>query len=182
MTAAPPAIRPRRWPWLVAAATLVVFVLANVLFPDADAELVWTSMFAGIILAFILVGALLSVRVPTNPVGPIILGSGALLATTVALGTVATVAPDRGDVPLPIVAIAAVLNDIGFVVSIVVVLIGVPLISPTGACSRPGGAGSSSSPPRHWSRSPSRSFSGRARSAPRSYPIHLRSQPSSPSC
>src|SRR6186997_2444780 len=82
----------RRWPWVVAAATLAVFVGANLAYPDAEADLVWTGMFTAIIVAFVLVGALLAVRVPANPIGPIILGSGALLATTVAIGTAGIIA------------------------------------------------------------------------------------------
>jgi hypothetical protein len=124
--------RARHWPWVVAAATLVVFGLANVLYPAAEANLLFTAMFGAIIFAFVLVGALLSVRVPSNVIGPMLLGSGAMLAATVAVGTLAIVSATRDDLPAPIVAAALLLNDIGFVVPIIVVLIGVPLIFPDG--------------------------------------------------
>ena len=89
-------------------------------------------MFAGIIAAFVVVGALLCVRVPGNPIGLVILGSGVTLAATVTLGLFSVVAADRGDVPIELITLAALLNDIGFIVPIVVVLIGVPLIFPDG--------------------------------------------------
>jgi hypothetical protein len=126
------AIRPRRWPWAVAAGTIVVFALANLLYAEVTVDIVWTSMFSSIIAAFVLVGALLTVRAPGNPIGPIILGSGALLATTVAVGTLATVAADRTDIPIQVLAVAALINEIGFIVPLVVILIGIPLIFPDG--------------------------------------------------
>src|SRR5262245_43890916 len=128
----PTAMRARRWPWFVAAASLVVFFGANVLYGDVQVDLVWTAMFSSIIVAFVLVGALLTVRVVGNPIGPMILGSGALLAITIALGSLATVASERGDIPVEIVAIGAIVNEIGFIVPLVVILVGIPLIFPDG--------------------------------------------------
>ena len=124
--------RRRRWPWLVAIATLVVFGLANVLYPAAEANRLFTAMFGAIIFAFVLVGALLSVRVPSNVIGPMLLGSGATLAVTVAVGTLAIVGAYREDLSAPVIAAALLVNDIGFVVPIIVVLIGVPLVFPDG--------------------------------------------------
>jgi hypothetical protein len=122
----------RRWPWVVATATLVVFGLANVIYPAAEANRLFTAMFGAIIFAFVLVGALLSVRVPNNVIGPMLLGSGAMLAVTVALGTLAIVSATREDPPASIIAAALLVNDIGFVVPMIVVLIGVPLVFPDG--------------------------------------------------
>jgi hypothetical protein len=125
-------MRRRRWPWVVAAACLVIFVASNVVYPEADSDPVWTTMFAGIIAAFVLVGALLCVRVPNNPIGLVILGSGVSLTATVAVGMLAVIATDRGNVPTELITVAALVNDIGFIMPIVVVLIGVPLIFPDG--------------------------------------------------
>ena len=61
-----------------------VFAIANLLYPSADADPGFTIIFGAIIGAFVFVGALLATRVPANPIGRVILGSGALLATTVA--------------------------------------------------------------------------------------------------
>src|ERR671912_1305536 len=47
----------RRWPWVVAVATLAVFLAANQLYPREDAELSFIAMFSSIIVAFVLVGA-----------------------------------------------------------------------------------------------------------------------------
>jgi hypothetical protein len=131
----PPQPAPTRagvWPWLVAAATLGIFLVANVIYADVKVDLVWTAMFSSIIVAFVLVGALLAARVPGNPIGPVILWSGALLATTVAIGTVADVAAERGDVPDWIVGAGLLINELGFIVPIVVILVGIPLIFPDG--------------------------------------------------
>ena len=122
----------RRWPWVVAAGTLIVFAASNVLYADVQVDLVWTTMFSAIIGAFVLVGALLAARVPGNPIGPIILWSGALLATTVAIGTVAEVAAERGDAPDWIIGAGLLINELGFIVPIVVILVGIPLIFPDG--------------------------------------------------
>ena len=113
-------------------ATLAVYLAANLLYPREDAELSFIAMFSSIIVAFVLVGALLAVRVEANPIGPIILGSGALLASTVALGTFGILGAAAGDVPVQLLAIAALVNDLGFSVPIIVILIGIPLIFPDG--------------------------------------------------
>ena len=111
---------------------MLLFGFANVLYPAAEANRLFTAMFGAIILAFVLVGALLSVRVPSNVIGPMLLGSGATLAVTVAVGTLAIVSAGREDLPAPIIAAALLVNDIGFIVPIIVVLIGVPLVFPDG--------------------------------------------------
>ena len=122
----------RRWPWVVAAASILIFVASNLAYPEGESDLVWTTMFAGIIAAFVVVGALLCVRVPNNPIGVVMLGSGVSLTAAVAVGMLAVVATDRGDVPTELIALAALVNDVGFIMPIVVVLIGVPLIFPDG--------------------------------------------------
>ena len=122
----------QRWPWLVAAAAILTFAVANVFYPAADTDYLVTAMFGTIVLAFVLVGALLCVRVPSNVIGPLLLGSGTTLAVTIAVGMVATVAATRGDLPVAVIAGALLLNDVGFIVPIVVVLICVPLVFPDG--------------------------------------------------
>src|SRR6187549_448371 len=109
----------RPWPWLVALASLLVFAIGNLLYPSGDADLGFTVVFSAIIGAFVFVGALLATRVPGNPIGYVMLGSGALLASTVAVGTVAILGAARGDVPPELLAIASIINDIGFLVAIV---------------------------------------------------------------
>jgi hypothetical protein len=127
----PPA-RARRWPWLVAAvaiATVFAALLAN---PPGDAEVVWISLISLVTIEFVAVGALLTARLPANRVGTVLFGAGVILAGTLAIGTFAELAAARGDVPMEVVAFASILNDYGFSVPIVVVLIGIPLIFPDG--------------------------------------------------
>ena len=124
----------RRWPWVVAAASIVIFALSNLTDTGAEADPGWTAitaMFGGIIAAFVVVGALLSVRVPANPIGLLVLGSGVSLTATFTLGTFSVVAAER-QLPVELITTAALVNDIGLIVPIVVVLIGVPLIFPDG--------------------------------------------------
>ena len=134
-SAAPEHARParsRRWPWVVALIALGVFFLANLVYPSGDADIVWTGMFSSIIVAFVVVGALLAARVPGNPIGPLILWAGALLATTIAIGTLAVVGAQRGTASMEWLAIAAIVNELGFLVPIVLILVGIPLIFPDG--------------------------------------------------
>jgi len=116
----------------VAGITLGVFVIANLAYPDAESDAGFTVMFSAIIGAFVLVGALLASRVRRNRIGPIILWTGALLSSTVAAGTLGTLAAGRPGVPVELLAAAALLNELGFVIPIVVILIGIPLIFPNG--------------------------------------------------
>jgi hypothetical protein len=122
----------RRWPWAVAIAALVISVAANVAYPNALNDVRFTVLFFAIVVSFVTVGALLSVRVPANRIGPLILGSGALLSTTVALGAWSAVVSHHDGASLELVALAGLANDMGFTVPIVVVLVGVPLIFPDG--------------------------------------------------
>jgi hypothetical protein len=121
----------RRWPWLVAVASLAVFALGNVLYPSDDAELAFTVMFSAITGAFVFVGALLVARVPGNRIGYLMLGSGALLATTVTIGTLSIVGAERGSAA-EVAALGAIVNDLGFLVAIVGIMVGIPLIFPDG--------------------------------------------------
>ena len=128
----PAARRLRRWPWIVAGATIALFAVANVVYPADEADLVFTVVFSAITLAFVLVGALLTSRVPGNLVGPLILGAGVTLAAVVAIGTFAVIATEIDGFPEGAIAIAGIVNDVGLAVPIVIVLVGVPLVFPDG--------------------------------------------------
>jgi hypothetical protein len=116
----------------VAFSSLAVFAVGNVLYPSSDADPAFTVMFSAIIAAFVFVGALLVARVPGNRIGYLILGSGALLATTVLVGTLAIVGAEQGTIAPEIVAVATIVNDLGFLVAIVGIMVGIPLIFPDG--------------------------------------------------
>src|SRR4051812_42122239 len=122
---------PRRWPWAVAVLTLAMFLVACVIYPDVRTDPTFIAVWAPIVSAFVLVGALLAARVPANPIGRLLLFSGVALASTVAAGSLATVAASGG-APTWLLGLAMHLNEIGFVIPIVVVLIGIPLIFPDG--------------------------------------------------
>jgi hypothetical protein len=93
---------------------------------------VWISLISIITIEFIAVGAILTARVARNRVGSLLLGAGVILAGTIAIGTFAELAAARGGVPKEVIAFASILNDFGFSIPIVVVLIGIPLIFPDG--------------------------------------------------
>jgi hypothetical protein len=124
--------RSRRWPWVVAAAALLVFLTANLAYPPDAADVWFQVMFTSIVGVVAVVGALLTVRVERNPIGPLLLVSGCITATTIALGTWAFVMAGTGTVSTGILALAAIANDLGFLVTIVILLIFVPLIFPDG--------------------------------------------------
>ena len=125
-------IRTRRWPWLVAAASILAVLVANLLDPPTADDVLWKGMITVISVEFVVVGAVLIVRVPGNRVGAVVFGAGAMLAGTLATRTLSVVAAAQDDVPLAFVAITSILSDFGYSVPIVVVLIGVPLIFPDG--------------------------------------------------
>jgi len=125
-------VKQRRWPWVVGLGSLGLFAVANLSYPSPDADLLWTGMFTSILVAFVVVGAILTSRVPGNAVGPVLLFSGALLASTIAIGTFSVVGAANGSMPTDVVAITSLINDLGFTLPIVVVLMGIPLIFPDG--------------------------------------------------
>ena len=109
-----------------------MFLGANIAYPPDAADVWFQVMFTSIVGAVALVGALLTVRVEHNPIGPLLLASGCITATTIALGTWAFVMSATGTVPPAILALAAIANDFGFLLAIVILLIFVPLIFPDG--------------------------------------------------
>jgi hypothetical protein len=122
------------WPWLLVGLDIAVFLVASLLDPRADP--VATLVFSGVIVSFGSVGAVLRIRVPRNPIGPMLLTVGTLpavgagLATYAALGAMET--PVR-----PGSAISLSLANLLYVYPIAIALIGVPLAFPDGRLPSP---------------------------------------------
>ena len=123
--------RARVWPWLAAAAAITALLLSILLDPSTDSDPIWGGLIALITMEFVFGGALLVTRVPGNRVAAIMLWAGAILAGTLALGTISVLADARGDLP-GVAGIAGVLFDVGFGIALVMILIGIPLTFPDG--------------------------------------------------
>ena len=80
-------------------------------------------------LTFGLVGAFLTVRVTTNPIGPMLLLATVGFTLLIAGGTWVII---NGDLPGPGVALAATVANLAFIPSLVLILVGVPLVFPDG--------------------------------------------------
>jgi hypothetical protein len=129
-TASDPGAAPRRWPWLVAGVGIASYYATALVDPNAD--IVWYSVWAGFVTGASLVGALLMIRARGNRVGPILLGAALMLSFVFGAGLLAVVGSQTPGVPRELVLAAAMVNQAGFIVPIVVVLIGIPLIFPDG--------------------------------------------------
>lgn len=116
-------------PWSLAIGAILLILLATVLDPARD--LVASALYVGVVTSSSLVGALLRIRVPGNPVGGLLLATGSLLALSVASGIYGQLGAAASP-PWPGTGLAAVLNDALFILPIVFTLIGVPLVFPDG--------------------------------------------------
>ncbi|HEX5014844.1 MAG TPA: hypothetical protein VFV72_11880 [Candidatus Limnocylindrales bacterium] len=121
----------RRWPWVLAAATMVIFLATNAVVARADLDLAGLFDLATL-LYFVFVGAFLCARVPGNVVGTLLLASGVTLAATITLSSLAAFAAEQGTVPNTAVAAAGLVSNIGFAVELFLVLVGIPLVFPDG--------------------------------------------------
>jgi hypothetical protein len=99
---------------------------------DTMGYVLWTTVWAGFIVIGSGVGALLMVRARGNRVGPVLLGASALHAVVFVAGAVAFIAASLPGVPTWLVTVPVLINHAGFVVPIIIVLIGIPLIFPDG--------------------------------------------------
>jgi hypothetical protein len=115
--------------WGIAALDIVAFLVASLFDPARDVGA--TFLYVVGIGSFAAVGALLSTRVPANPIGVLLLAAGTILGAAMVIGTYADlgalqVPPWPGSGPARIVA-----NTL-FVYPFVIALIGVPLVFPDG--------------------------------------------------
>jgi hypothetical protein len=81
--------------------------------------------------AYVGIGALLVSRVPTNPIGFLMLATGTVTVTTVALGTYAAVGALQ-DPPWPEFERAGTIANAMFIYPVMIALVGIPLVFPDG--------------------------------------------------
>ena len=77
------------------------------------------------------IGAFLSVRVPGNPIGPMLLAAAVGFSTLIASGAFVVGTYD-GSPPTSITTIAGLLANLTFIPSLVLVIVGIPLVFPDG--------------------------------------------------
>jgi hypothetical protein len=124
----------RRLAWLIAGADVVAIALVGLVSPDlgVDGALVYgfgIASFAG-------VGALLTSRVPPNPIGPLLLAAGTLLAAAMVLGAYADIGLHQAS-PWAGAQAARIIQGTLFVPPFFIALVGVPLIFPDGRLASP---------------------------------------------
>lgn len=113
----------------VAAIAAVAFVVALVVWEDRT--LVDVITYIGIPVAFGGVGAFLTIRVTTNPIGPLLLVATLGFAALVGGGAVAWYGVGTGEIT-PATTIAGMFANLAFIPALVIVLVGVPLVFPDG--------------------------------------------------
>jgi hypothetical protein len=112
--------------WAIAGLALCVSLASLVIW---DGDLVALVSLISTPIAFGVTGAFLAVRVPTNPIGSLLLVATIGFATVIA-GLTWAVA--NGFEDRPGVALAGMAADLAFIPSIVVILVGVSLLFPDG--------------------------------------------------
>ena len=130
-TQAPAAPSPVRVGVAVAVAVLatVAFLVALVIWEDRT--IVDVVTYIGIPLTFGGVGAYLTIRVPTNPIGPLLLGATVAFALLVGGGAIAFYGVGIGEIT-PVTMISGFFGNLSFLPGLVIVLVGIPLVFPDG--------------------------------------------------
>ena len=122
--------------WLLAALTPAPLILgivgAAASGDDVLADPIPLIVLGSEIAGCSLVGALLATRVPGNAIGPWLLVAGSLTGLEVAAAVYSTAGTQAVSTPWPATSWAALLEAVLFVYPIVIVLVIVPLIFPTG--------------------------------------------------
>ena len=114
--------------WAIAALALLASIVSLTVWAGTPFDIV---TFVTLPLAFGGVGAFLTVRVPGNPIGPMLLAATAGFATLIASGAyvVAFVELPSSD---PVAIFFGLLANLTFIPSLVLVIVGVPLLFPDG--------------------------------------------------
>jgi len=113
----------------LAALDIAMFLAASFVDPDVDYGA--TALYVVGIASFVVVGALLIDRVPTNPIGVLLLAAGTASAASAVVGVYANLGALQ--VPSwPATDLARRAGDASFIYPIAIALIGVPLVYPDG--------------------------------------------------
>jgi len=122
--------------WLLAALTsapLILGIVGSAAYgEDPLADPAPLILLAGLIGGSSVVGALLATRVPGNAIGPWLLAAGSLTSLEVVAAIYSTVGTQVVSTPWPATSWAALFESVLFLYPIVIVLVVVPLIFPTG--------------------------------------------------
>ncbi|HEY3335881.1 MAG TPA: hypothetical protein VGK16_11675 [Candidatus Limnocylindrales bacterium] len=124
----------QRVPWVVAVLDIAVFLFLSI--RPIDGGVAAVLLYAAGIASFTLVGALLMTRVPTNPIGALLLAAGTSLVASITIGMYADVGATQVP-PWPGAAFARLIGDVSFIYPFVIALVGVPLVFPDGRLPSP---------------------------------------------
>jgi hypothetical protein len=120
--------------WGLAIVDIVAVVVARLADPAGDVSS--AALYGLGISSFALVGALLSTRVPANPIGAMLLAAGTILMASVTLGAYAAIGI-RHDPPWLGSDAAGTIGGAVLIYPIVIGLIGIPLYFPDGRLASP---------------------------------------------
>ena len=113
--------------WGIAAFALVLSIVALAVWTAAPVD-VFSSV--ALPLTYGGIGAFLTVRVPGNPIGPMLLA--ATVGFALLIGSGALVVALGGDPTSTVATVAGLLANLTFIPSLVLVIVGIPLVFPDG--------------------------------------------------
>ena len=120
--------------WAIAVVDMLAFLTAAILDPGSDYGLI--ALFTLGIGAYVGMGALLVTRVPTNPIGALMLVTGTLGTATIVVGTYADVGALQSP-QWPGIEPARTLANSMFIYPVLVALVLIPLVFPDGRLPSP---------------------------------------------
>jgi hypothetical protein len=115
--------------WAIAVIDLAIFIPTSLIDPGPDYGAIVLYILG--IGAYVGIGALLVTRVPTNPIGALMLTTGTLAVAAGAIGTYADLGALQ-DPAWPGAALARTIGDAMFIYPLVVAIVGIPLVFPDG--------------------------------------------------
>jgi hypothetical protein len=121
----------------IAVADVVAVVVAQPLYPPGAFDLSAGLIFTAAVTTFAGVGAFLTVRVPGNSIGPLLLVAATMLGFGVFAGAYGQASLYRADGAWPATAVMAWLNNVLFVAPVVIVAAAVPSVYPDGRLPSP---------------------------------------------